>query len=79
MPTPIGIYWTEDYGTKNPERRPVKRFEGNTAHSSGFYWSSHGSCIYTGGILQHINSSHLSYTSGRDARSSSYSTEYKNV
>ncbi len=26
----------------NPSQRPLKRFVGNTAHSTGFYWREHG-------------------------------------
>lgn len=26
----------------NPERRPLKRFVGNTAHSAGYHWIEHG-------------------------------------
>jgi hypothetical protein len=53
-----------------PMRRPLKKFYGNTAHSSGFYWSSGGSCIYVGALLYYNTSSGLlTYNDGRNSRS----------
>ena len=37
-----------------PSRYPLLRFEGNSAHSSGFWWASAG-MIYFGGKLFHTN------------------------
>eukprot|EP01038_Epipyxis_sp_PR26KG_P008105 gene8105-10977_t len=50
-----------------PMNRPLKRFYGNTAHSSGFYWQAHGSCFYVGAWLGYENNV-LTYYSGRHAR-----------
>jgi hypothetical protein len=45
----------------NPASRETLRFEGNSAHSSGFYWHSAGQ-IYVGGKLWHpYSSGHLRY------------------
>ncbi|EGC33844.1 hypothetical protein DICPUDRAFT_36074 [Dictyostelium purpureum] len=53
-----------------PKQFAIKTFEGNTAHSSGYFWSS-GSSIYVGANLTVIDSSTglLQYNSGRFARS----------
>jgi len=49
-----------------PEKEALLEFNGNTAHSSGTYWS-HGACIYLGGRLWEDSpgSHHYTYTSGR--------------
>jgi hypothetical protein len=44
-----------DWGFNNPYRRPTKRFLGNTAHSTGFYWRGHGAGIYCGAWLQNCS------------------------
>jgi len=51
-----------------PLHRPLKRFLGNTAHSAGFYWISHGSCIYVGAWLSYDSTGTLIYNSGRNSR-----------
>ena len=69
MKTPLGKYLGEDYGNLNPYNRPTMEFNGNIAHSSGFYWgqtSSCGSCIYAGGELRYdYNQSSYTYFTGR--------------
>ncbi len=47
-----------------PSERPTKTFRGNFAHSSGFYWKDHGSCIYTGARLRKVGGV-LNYLAGR--------------
>ncbi len=51
LPRAIGAFKNEDYGDHNPWHRPLYEFDGNTAHSSGFYWKNRGPCIYVGGTL----------------------------
>eukprot|EP01125_Pyxidicula_operculata_P020153 TRINITY_DN7392_c0_g1_i1.p1 TRINITY_DN7392_c0_g1~~TRINITY_DN7392_c0_g1_i1.p1 ORF type:complete len:1411 (+),score=306.06 TRINITY_DN7392_c0_g1_i1:3-4235(+) len=53
----------------DPSGKPTLVFEGNTAHSSGYYWSM-GTCIYIGGKLSEdaSNNNILKYNSGRNAR-----------
>ncbi|GMH41817.1 hypothetical protein BSKO_09727 [Bryopsis sp. KO-2023] len=55
----------------NPGERPVLVFDGNTAHSSGYYWFR-GACIYFGGFLwrDKKNGDKLHYNSGRHSRDS---------
>ena len=52
----------------NPMNRPILKFFGNTAHSSGAYWRGHGSCIYTGAWLEYDSNGQLVYNSGRKER-----------
>ncbi len=53
----------------NPLNRPLIQFEGNTAHSAGFYWSDHGSCIYVGAWFAVDDvTGVLTYNSGRHER-----------
>ena len=49
-----------------PSSRPLRLFDGNTAHSSGFWWLNAG-MMYVGGKLFHPNSSSdiLIYSPGR--------------
>ena len=58
----MGIYLGLDYGYRNPYMRPTLEFNGNIAHSSGFYWgaSTCGGCIYAGGELSY-NEEYQSY------------------
>lgn len=51
-------------GNTCPRNRPLGVFQGNTAHSAGFYWKSHGSCIYSGARLRK-DGNDLVYLSGR--------------
>ena len=48
--------------------RPTKSFVGNSAHSTGFYWKGHGSCIYTGAWIDYDDNNQLRYHSGRRDR-----------
>ncbi len=43
IPYPLGFFKDKDYGSNNPMQRPFLEFDGNTAHSSGWYWEAHGS------------------------------------
>jgi hypothetical protein len=52
----------------NPMHRPLMKFYGNTAHSTGFYWRGHGSGIYVGAWLSYDESGLLTYDSGRHSR-----------
>ena len=40
MKTPLGLALGTDLGNLNPYHRPTLEFDGNIAHSSGFYWCS---------------------------------------
>jgi hypothetical protein len=46
----------------------MKQFQGNTAHSSGFYWARNGPCVYVGGWLAYNSAGSLVYNSGRFTR-----------
>ena len=50
----------------SPDARPLLEFDGNTAHSTGFWWHLAGA-IYFGGDLQHVSSEsdELVYNPGR--------------
>jgi len=71
-PTPIGDYrrpLPSDHPTNpwQPMNRPLLRFVGNSAHSSGAYWDGHGSCAYVGAWLDYDGNT-LRYNSGRNNR-----------
>ncbi|GBG35115.1 G8 domain-containing protein DDB_G0286897 [Hondaea fermentalgiana] len=54
-------------GTK-PEQRPFLEFDGNSCHSSGYWWSS-APCIYVGGRLSHEDDTDvLYYNPGRESK-----------
>jgi hypothetical protein len=55
-----------------PKTRTTKRFDGNSAHSTGFWWSSAGG-IYVGGVLEHDSNrdGKLVYDPGRNNQSPS--------
>eukprot|EP01122_Echinamoeba_exundans_P010929 TRINITY_DN4198_c0_g1_i2.p1 TRINITY_DN4198_c0_g1~~TRINITY_DN4198_c0_g1_i2.p1 ORF type:complete len:1151 (-),score=166.29 TRINITY_DN4198_c0_g1_i2:5-3457(-) len=54
----------------SPEQRPTLKFEGNTCHSSGYFFYVDGACIYVGGRLwTDPTTGKLKYHSGRNARS----------
>ncbi|GAM19811.1 hypothetical protein SAMD00019534_029860, partial [Acytostelium subglobosum LB1] len=65
---PVGFYRNQT--NIQPESRPTLEFDGNTAHSSGYYFNNFGACIYCGGRLYYANSTtdQLTYISGRQAR-----------
>jgi hypothetical protein len=44
----------------------ASHFDGNTAHSSGYFWKEGGACIYVGGTLSLNQQGLLQYVSGRD-------------
>jgi len=49
-----------------PANRPTKTFDGNTAHSTGWWWS-HAGAFYSGGSLYYPSGSdRLEYNAGRD-------------
>ncbi|KAG2427679.1 hypothetical protein HXX76_012328 [Chlamydomonas incerta] len=65
LPAPIGDHrWMASSLT--PSRRPLKLFDGNTAHSSGYFWIMAGG-IYVGGTLwvNDADGGKLYYSSGR--------------
>ena len=51
----------------SPAEAKTLEFDGNTAHSAGYFWSGGGACIYTGGDLQE-NGNSLFYHTGRKSR-----------
>ena len=55
-----------------PMHRPLKKFYGNTAHSAGFYWTGHGTCIYVGAWLSYDKTGTLVYNSGRNSRNTMF-------
>ncbi|GLI71307.1 hypothetical protein VaNZ11_016432, partial [Volvox africanus] len=65
LPEPIGDHrWMR--ATLNPSKRPLLLFDGNTAHSSGYFWIMAGG-IYVGGKLwiNDADSGKLYYSNGR--------------
>jgi hypothetical protein len=63
---PIGMH--RGSGLPPPRLRPTLEFRGNTAHSSGFFWSAAG-CIYVGGGLFYPSAAdaNLAYNPGRSS------------
>ena len=62
LPRPIQLH---RHVKMTPNARPTKVFDGNTAHSTAFWWSDAGA-VYVGGLLEHPNSSdYLRYNAGR--------------
>ena len=63
LPTPVKLHRGV---VKTPSARPLLAFDGNTAHSSGFWWQNAGT-IYFGGKLWHPDeaSDALRYNPGR--------------
>lgn len=49
-----------------PIRYGVSHFDGNTAHSAGYFWNEGGACIYIGGTLTEGADGKLTYKSGRE-------------
>eukprot|EP01084_Bolivina_argentea_P204467 349184_1 len=71
IPYPLGFWHGDDLGNNNPLNRPTLVFDGNTAHSSGFYWHDHGGCMYCGAWLVQETSDDpptFTYKSGRERR-----------
>eukprot|EP00927_Polykrikos_kofoidii_P063907 TRINITY_DN5882_c0_g1_i2.p1 TRINITY_DN5882_c0_g1~~TRINITY_DN5882_c0_g1_i2.p1 ORF type:complete len:1020 (-),score=137.03 TRINITY_DN5882_c0_g1_i2:213-3131(-) len=64
----LGASYAAKTDSYRPETLRLLEFDGNTAHSSGSYWSQ-GACIYVGGRLEMVdpekNSSHYFYNFGR--------------
>lgn len=72
LPRPILSHrYLGDLGDHNPLHRPLIRFDGNVAHSSGYMWNR-GSCIYVGGRLETTSDGRLRYLSGRTERTTIY-------
>eukprot|EP01083_Nonionella_stella_P119717 358096_1 len=72
VPLPLGVFHGVDNAYNNPIHRPVQKFYGNTAHSSGFYWKGQGSCVYVGAWVTTedgtVNPPIVKYNSGRNDR-----------
>eukprot|EP01060_Flectonema_neradi_P015134 TRINITY_DN21808_c0_g1_i1.p1 TRINITY_DN21808_c0_g1~~TRINITY_DN21808_c0_g1_i1.p1 ORF type:complete len:1214 (+),score=160.81 TRINITY_DN21808_c0_g1_i1:480-3644(+) len=66
LPFSVGIYQNERL--VQPRSRPIKRFTGNTCHSSTTVGDITG-CIYVGGVLHYGSDNNLHYTFGRESRS----------
>ena len=67
LPSPVKLHRHLE-GQLTPSARPILAFDGNSAHSSSFWWSNAGA-IYFGGKLWHANSSsdELTYNAGRQS------------
>ena len=65
LPTPTGVSRTA-YPSYVPLNQNTLVFEGNVAHSSGYWWTS-AACIYVGGWLAYdpFNTTLLTYNPGR--------------
>jgi hypothetical protein len=70
LAVPVGQYKDslDDTSPYLPLHRPLKKFYGNSAHSSGFYWQAHGCAIYVGAWLSYNANGVLVYNSGRNSR-----------
>lgn len=71
IPSPLGVFQGSlpIASNLNPMKRPLKKFYGNTAHSTGFYWRAHGSAVYVGAWLAYdAVTGLLTYNSGRNSR-----------
>eukprot|EP00474_Spongospora_subterranea_P005425 CRZ05883.1 hypothetical protein [Spongospora subterranea] len=68
LPKPILLHQNVDLV---PSSRPLKVFEGNSAHSTGFWWTNAGA-IYVGGLFEHDanNGGVLHYNAGRQVMGS---------
>eukprot|EP01133_Synstelium_polycarpum_P013899 gene13899-16398_t len=65
LPKPIGNSKNVDM---SPESRPNLEFDGNSAHSAGYFFAF-GSCVYCGGKLTLDSTTNkLHYKSGRESR-----------
>ena len=65
LPKPILLH--RDVDMVPPMDRPLKYFDGNSAHSTGFWWGN-GAAFYIGGLLEHDpndGSGTLHYNPGR--------------
>lgn len=76
IPAPLGMFrgtLPTGYVWVNPLNRPTLLFDGNTAHSCGFYWVGNGGCIYIGAWLAYdAKTGILTYNSGRNNRVTAY-------
>ncbi|GAM17885.1 hypothetical protein SAMD00019534_010600 [Acytostelium subglobosum LB1] len=65
---PVGNY--RNRTDIKPESRVTLKFDGNTAHSSGYFFESFGACVYCGGRLYYRDNTTdlLTYISGRQDR-----------
>ena len=83
MPALLEVIGLErnNYPTLTPKDRPTLRFDGNSAHSSGYWWKL-ASCIYNGGFLYYDANDKLVYGGGRNMvlkDGSSRNTKRKNM
>ncbi|KAJ3078736.1 Fibrocystin-L, partial [Rhizoclosmatium hyalinum] len=62
MPAPIGL--SASITGITPSARPLKQFEGNSAHSTGFWWGN-AAGVYIGGLLKTEANGLTSYNPGR--------------
>ncbi|KAJ3285678.1 Fibrocystin-L [Rhizoclosmatium sp. JEL0117] len=62
MPAPIGL--AASITGITPSARPLKQFEGNSAHSTGFWWGN-AAGVYIGGLLKTEANGTTSYNPGR--------------
>ncbi|KAJ3232656.1 Fibrocystin-L [Chytriomyces hyalinus] len=60
--TPMGLH--RNLTSISPRSRPIKVFDGNSAHSSGYWWGN-GGAIYVGGLLKYETNGTMSYNPGR--------------
>ncbi|KAK2078299.1 hypothetical protein QBZ16_004168 [Prototheca wickerhamii] len=61
LPAPLGLNRAVPLV---PSTRPMLLFDGNSAHSSGYFWENAG-CIYFGGKIYYVGND-LTYNSGRN-------------
>jgi hypothetical protein len=73
-PLPIFLPSPINNGYNNPQNRPLLLFQGNTAHSTGFYWPEQGPGLYVGGQLWVDTNGNLNYNPGRYNRTTMLSS-----
>ncbi|GAM19806.1 hypothetical protein SAMD00019534_029810 [Acytostelium subglobosum LB1] len=68
LATPVGAF--RNSTNIKPEARTTLEFDGNSAHSAGYFFEAFGACVYCGGRLYYDSDStdQLTYISGRQAR-----------
>ena len=74
LPNTVGVF--KDERVIQPRSRDLKKFSGNTCHSSGAYWGATG-CIYVGGELKMVGDV-LTYMSGGTERSTTKESGFSN-
>lgn len=65
LPRPVKINGQYGAGKYAPKDRPLLEFRGNSAHSTGYWWSSAGALYLGGKLTDDGNNGPLTYNGGR--------------